>query len=278
VRNVLIFILIVLCACTSNLHDNKDRYIVLSPEIAELLTYLGVSEKIVGITAECDYPPTLSEKEIIGNFGQINLENVISLKPSIVFTTALEQADITNQLSKLNIKTVQFYPSNIIDLVGVIDSLGVLTNSQPAADSLNKFILTNFVEFEKKAQDLKNKQKAYIEIYGDPIMSVSNDSYVGQLLYYAGMENIFETLEREYSRVSAEDVVKLNPDIIILTYPGMSAKDVANRKGWNVINAVRGRKIYTIDDINPDLILRATPRNVDGVKALQNLLNQENIF
>ena len=267
-----------LFGCVNPIQDNQERYIVMSPEIAEILATLGVSDRIVGITAECDYPPELHTKEIIGNFGQFNLERILSLNPTIVFTTSLEQSEITEQLNRLNITTHQFYPRNTEDLIDLIRSLGEITGTETRADSLEKSLQAGFEQLTTHSSQLTahNKPRVYIEIYGNPIMSADNSSYLGQLLVYSGAENIFPELIRDYARVNAEDVVQLNPDVIILTYPGITAEDVRNRRGWSGINAIQNGRIYTIDDVNPDLILRAGPRNIEGIKRLIEVIYHEN--
>ena len=229
-------------------------------------------DSIVGITAECNFPVELQSKEIIGNFGQYSLESIIALNPTIVFTTALEQAEITSQLNKLNISTQQFYPKNTDDLLEMIQSLGTLTNTDSIADSLAIYLQNRFTDFLLLSETRNIKPRVYIEIYGNPIMSADNSSYLGQLLMYAGADNIFPKLIRDYAMVSPEDVVSLNPDIIILTYPGISASDVQNRMGWSSINAIQNNRIYTIDDVNPDIILRASPRNIEGIERLIGIL------
>ena len=269
---MMLIITFILFGCKNSIEEHKERYVVLSPEIAEILASLGVSDRIVGRTFECDYPLELQDIPSVGNFGQFSLERIMSLNPSIVFTSALEQNEITEQLKRLNIQTLQFYPRNTLDLLVMIDSLGVITGTQVTADSLSQFIQSSFENFRNSHRIRRGysseKPKIYTEIYGNPIMSADNSSYLGQLLEYTGAENIFPQLIRDYARVNAEEVVLLNPDVIILTYPGISAEDIKQRKGWGTINATLNDRIYTIDDINPDLILRAGPRNIRGIERL----------
>jgi iron complex transport system substrate-binding protein len=227
----------------------------------------------VGVTSECDFPVELREKTQVGDFGQTSLERILSLQPSIVFTTALEQADITIQLNKMNIKTVQKYPSSIEDLISMIKSIGAITDLASTADSLASYLREQFATFETEANQIEHKPRVYIEIYGSPIMTVSDGSFVGSLLRYTGGQNIFPELPRDYCRINPEDVVSQNPDIIILTYPGITVDDVINRKGWDTVNAVKNRRIYCIEEIDPDLILRAGVRNVEGVRVMREILS-----
>jgi len=246
-----------------------DRYVVLSPEIAEILASLGVVDRIVGVTAECDFPPELLSKQKVGNFGQVSIEQIVSLRPSIVFSSSLEQSAIASDLSKLNIHTVEMYPHDLSELLSMIEGLGKLCEKESEADSLIEYISTIH---SLQISPENKKPQVYIEIYGDPIMSVSDESYVGNLLKYAGGVNIFPTLARDYARVNAEDIVRKNPDVIIVTYPGVTVDDICRRKGWGDISAVKNRRVYTVDDINPDLILRAGPRNVEGVERLAEVI------
>jgi iron complex transport system substrate-binding protein len=267
-----ILTLMLLISCGRQSNSTENRYIVLSPEIAEILAHLGIEDRIVGITAECDYPPSLRDIDVIGNFGQISLERVVALNPSIIFASALEHDEIAVQLRRLNKRVYQLYPHNTQELMEMIKLIGEICEVEDRAYSLQNSMHEQFSRFHEIALLRENKPRVFIEIYGNPIMSASNASYLGQLLLYAGAENIFPELPRDYSRVNVEEIVSLNPDVIILTYPGISANDVKNRRGWSGINAVLNNRIYSIDDVNPDLILRAGPRNIEGIERLVEIL------
>ena len=133
------------------------------------------------------------------------------------------------------------------------------------------------IEIEKISQNNSdNSPQVYVEIYNDPIMSVSDKSFVGEVIQISGGDNVFAELPRDYSRVKAEDVINADPEIIILTCPPeFTAESIKIRKGWEVISAVKNDRIYTALDIDPDLIIRATPRIVEGMKQLQKIINDE---
>jgi len=140
--------------------------------------------------------------------------------------------------------------------------IGKSQRAQAVTDSLKLAVQ------KLKARKLTTAKNVYVEIYGDPIMTVSDSSYVGNLIELIGANNIFDTLPRDYSRVSAEKVVAANPEIIILTYPGVNPADIVQRRGWQELAAVQNQRIYNIEDINPDLILRSTPRVILGLEKL----------
>jgi len=268
---VFVFSLIILTGCSKSKELKGDRYVITSPEIAEIVCLLEGAKNIVGVTIECDYPKNLQEIEKVGNFGNINYEKIISLDPSVVFTSGLEQQAIASQLKKLNINTIPIYPQTIEDFFSAIivigEEINKLDRAEFVADSLKK-IIQNYNKFT-------NLPRVYIEIYGNPIMSVSDESFVGELITFAGGDNIFPKLPRDYSRINPEEVIMNDPEIIILTYPGMTKEQVMQRKGWEVITAVKTGRIYTTNDIDPDVILRASPRITEGLAGLIRIFHEK---
>ena len=284
------FLLIISCHKTEK-SNNAKRYIITSPEVAEIVCMLDGSQNIVGVTSECNYPVELKDIEKIGNFGKVDFERIIELEPTIVFTSGLEQDALASELGKLDIKVEKIYPHSVQEMIESIRTIGEKIDQKKRAEfiadslqiQINQLTNSTIAKVEKYKGSHNHSQgftssthfpKVYIEIYGDPVMSVSDRSFVGELVEIAGGDNIFSQLPRDYSRIDPEKVIEADPDIIILTYPGVTREHIKNRKGWEFISACRNNRIYTSKDINPDLILRASPRVVKGLKILQKVFNE----
>ncbi|MEA2096661.1 MAG: helical backbone metal receptor [Candidatus Cloacimonadota bacterium] len=269
-----VFAVIILVGCSKGEQKVGNRYIITSPEIAEIIYLLQGAENIVGVTIECDYPAKLHEIEKVGNFGKVDFEKIISLDPTIVFTSGLEQELLTTELEKLQIPTAQFYPKSIDNMISSIREIGELIGAEKRANFVADSLSTEIKKISQNNDD--NSPKIYVEIYNNPIMSVSDRSFVGEVIQKAGGNNIFAELPRDYSRVKAEDIINADPEIIVLTCPPeVTAESIKIRKGWEVISAVKNDRIYTALDINPDLIIRATPRVIEGMKILQKIFSYE---
>ncbi|MDP2172824.1 MAG: helical backbone metal receptor [Candidatus Cloacimonadaceae bacterium] len=259
-------------ACRQREASVENRYVVLSPEVAEVIAALGGLQDIVGITEECNYPSDLKLITKVGKFGMLNKEAILALKPSIVFTSALEQDAITQELKKLGLRVEQIYPRSLIEMISEIRRVGTIigkeTEGKALADSIAAFLSTL-----KQSASARAKPRVYIEIYRDPLMSVSDASFVGELIENAGGDNIFAVLERDYARVKNEDVISAMPEIMIC-YSQDTLESIVNRKGWQKIPAIRNRRIYFEKDINPDLIQRAAPRATLGMARLREIFDQ----
>lgn len=262
-------LLLLAASCRRGEVQKQERYVVLSPEIAEILAALDLTDRIVGLTDECSYPPALAEIEKVGAFGGVKLEKVLALKPSLVFTTSLEQDAIAQDLRRLGYRVESLYPKSVAEIYSGILHLGELTGSGDRAQALVKDMQTQISAIRQ--QNLgKSIPKVYLEIYRDPLMSVADNSFVGELIELAGGDNVFNTLERDYSRVNPEAVIKAAPDIMIC-YSRDSRQNILSRKGWQDIPALKNDMIFFESDIDPDLIQRAGPRIVQGIQRLSEI-------
>ena len=266
---MLLLILMSLSCQKADQKTDEIRYVVLSPEIAEILAAMGLEDRIVGLTDECTYPPSLQEIPKVGAFGAIKTENVIALKPSLIFSSGLEQEGISKDLERLGYQVVSVYPKSVAEIYESIMRVGEITGTDKEAESLVQS-MQGEIDALRQSNAGKSLPKVYLEIYRDPIMSVADNSFVGELIEIAGGNNVFDTLERDYSRVKAEDVIAAKPDIMIC-YSQDSLQNIRSRKGWLDIPAIRDSMIFFEDSIDPDLIQRAGPRIVEGLRKLSQI-------
>ena len=270
---ILLFVLILIVSCSAPIEkaDAPDpQIVVLSPELAEIVCALGAEEHIIGITQECNYPNALHKKNSVGSFSAPNIEKIVTLEPDAVLLTGMEQEIFKHKLQNLNIPVRQFYPSSIDALYETISELGQFLHREDKADSLIQYMQNVIISITQS----KENPTIYIEIYNKPLMTASSGSFVGDVIKQAGLINIFPKLPREYCAVSSERIVELNPDIILITYPGVIKKDIKERLGWSTISAIKNDRVFTTENIDPDIILRAGPRIVHGIQKLSQLAVQ----
>ena len=263
------------CSKSDKISSQRERYVITSPEIAELIYLINAQNNVVGVTIECDYPSVYKSLPKVGNFGKVDVEKILNLKPDIVFTTKLEQDELNHTLSKLNIRTISLYPKTVDEVLNSIVKLGEITGNKKRATFVVDSLKSELETIKTQNKKIIKKKRVYIEIYNNPLMSVSDESFVGNLIKYAGGENIFKTLPRDYSMVKQEDIIKKNPQVIISLLPGETKERIASRKGWQNIDAVKNGRIYTVKDIDPDVVLRAGSRIIIGIKSLQKLIYDE---
>jgi len=253
---------------------DKPRYISLAPSTTEILFALELDDEIVGVSSFCNYPPKAQSKVKVGTFSQPCIEKILSLKPDIIFCTGLEQAPIITKLKQLNLKICVSDPSDFEELLASIKEIGRLVNKENRAAALIEEMKKNIEEISSKVALIPHEARpmVFVEIWDNPLMTAGKGSFIDELIKLAGGINIASDTKRPYSYFSPEQVIKHNPNCIILAY--MNEKNPLNiireRLGWNNISAVKNNRIYS--DINPDLFLRPGPRLIEGLKEIHKRL------
>jgi len=246
------------------------RIVSLAPSTTEILFALGAGEEVVGVSSFCNYPQEASRKEKVGTFSQPNIEKILSLKPDIIFCTGLEQEPVVRGLKELNLKVCVSDPSNMEGLFSSILDMGKLISKEKEAEELINKMKRGIAEITSKSKLIpeQSRPKVFIEIWNEPLMTTGKGSFIDELVTLAGGKNIAYDTHRPFCYFSAEQVIKRNPDCIILTYmtSEIPTQAVGKRLGWQKISAVKNKRIY--NDINPDLLLRPGPRLVEGLKEL----------
>jgi len=265
--NKIIFISIFICLFFYYAAAAEPRYISLAPSTTEILFALGLDNEIAGVSTYCNYPEQAKNKTKVGSFSSPSIEKIISLSPDYIFCTGLEQAPVIAQLRQLNIKVYVADPVSVEELFNTIEEIGQITHKIKEASLLIEKMKSEIEEVSSKVKLIPQEErvKVFIEIWHEPLMTAAKGSVVDELVNLAGGVNIAHDLIRPYCNFSAEKVISLNPQCIILAYMDKEAplKLVQQRFGWNKIDAVKNGRVF--NDIDPDTLLRPGPRITRGL-------------
>ncbi|MBU1125045.1 MAG: cobalamin-binding protein [Candidatus Omnitrophica bacterium] len=257
-------------AQTSHAQEQNLRIISLAPATTEILYSLGLEAQIVGVSTFCNYPPQVKEKAKVGSFSQPNIEMILYLQPDIIFCTGLEQARAVVQLRHLGLRVHVSDPKNLQELLESVIKIGDITGKKPQASELVQHMRENIEQLNILTKDIpvEKRPRVFLEIWHDPLMTAGKGSFVDVMITAAGGVNIAHETPRPYSYFNAEEVLYRNPQCLILTYMSRQKplERMRKRLGWNAVDAVRDGRIY--NDIDPNLILRAGPRIVEGLQEL----------
>ena len=254
------------------------RVVSLSPGATEILYALGVGETLGATCKYCNYPVAAQKLPRVGDFMNPNLEAIIAQQPDLIITTGGVQRELVLKLQRIDIPNLMLYPHSVEEVLRNIDILGQVFRVTEAAKALIDRIRSRVEELTRDVSALPEAQrpKVYVEMWGDPLMAVGDRGYFGELIRLAGAVNILRGLsEAEYPKISAEHVIKANPDVMLLAHgddPEHAAEYVGKRPGWSDLSAVRSGRVYA--DLDMDLLYRPGPRLVDGLEQLIKRFHQ----
>lgn len=220
-----------------------ERVISLVPSMTESLFDLGFGSSIVGITDYCIYPKgKLEQLPRVGGPKSPDVSKLAGLKPQIVFANQEENSPETiKSLLNLDIKVWVSFPQNVDESLDELRNiLAIYHTDKPA---LQIVTLQNAVDYARVASESQPRIKYFCPIWHDSLgetlwwMTFNRFTYAHDVLSLLGGENIFANRQRRYPlkadlgiiyhkgeeggdtrypRVTAEEINKLAPDMILL--------------------------------------------------------------
>lgn len=243
---------------TADNNHSPQRIITLAPSITETAFALGLGNKIVAVTDFCDYPAETQDLPKVGGFINPNLEAIVGLQPDLVILLA-EHQKIVEQLHQLNIPTFSVKNNTLAGIQNSIQQIGQRTGQQKQAQHLIATIEHKIELIEQKTMGLSKPSVmlAMGHSIGDDQMSAvyiagKNDFY-DDLISLAGGQNVYQDERLKVPSISAEGILKLNPDIILDIFPEADDHDYdleSVKQQWqslNLLNAVKQNQIHIIE-------------------------------
>lgn len=256
------------------------RIVSLAPSNTEILFALGLGDRVVGVTDYCNYPPEVIKKrergeiQSIGGYTTVDVEKVIALNPDLVIASYGNGIQVVNAIKKFGIPVICLNPRNLEDIMRDIYIIGKVCNAEENATKLIEFMKNKINNIKNKIKNIKTRPRVIHIIWNDPIWVSGNNTFIDEIIELAGGENAIKY--EGWVVISLEDLLRLNPDIIIVSSgTGMS-------KGRNILyewvikirdlKAVKNNRVYVID---VDIISRPSYRLVYALEQLARFIHPE---
>jgi iron complex transport system substrate-binding protein len=250
------------------LEKQPEKIIPLIPSNTEIVYALGLGDKVAAVTDNDTYPEDVKNKEKIGGM-EVNIEKIISLNPDLVLAHNSSMSmlkDGIQQLKDAKIPVFVVEDAKTFDQVYTsIETIGKATGTEAKATEIVKDMKTRLAAVQEKAKAITTPANVWVEIGGPPeIYTTGKGTFMDEVLKVINAKNVAGNQEG-WPKVTEEDAVKLNPDVIVTAYgPGM-ANAVLARPAWKDVPAVKNKKVY---EVNADLTNRPGPRLIEGVEEI----------
>ncbi|MBW2000664.1 MAG: ABC transporter substrate-binding protein, partial [Deltaproteobacteria bacterium] len=107
------------------LQGAPTRIIPLAPSLTEILYFLGLGNRVVGVTTFSQYPPDARRKAKVGSYINLNVEKIISLSPDLVIGTVDgNDPGVIKILEQAGIRVYIVNPRNVQELLEAILRIG----------------------------------------------------------------------------------------------------------------------------------------------------------
>jgi iron complex transport system substrate-binding protein len=257
------------------LNASPVRIISLAPSITEVLYYLGLEDRVVGVTKFSYYPPEAAKKPSVGSYVNLNVEKILSLTPDLVIGTMDgNNPGIVDLLEQANIPVYIVNPRRVREAISTVSVIGEICGVRKRANQLFSELKRRIEYVAEKTLSLK-KPLVFMQINVKPIMSVNKNTIHHDVIGLAGGINMTQNEPITYPRISIEEVITRKPAVIIISSMERGGKFEGSRKSWLKWPGIPAVKMGRVHLIESDLVDRASPRIVKGLEIMARMIHPE---
>lgn len=246
--------------------QKPERVVSLSPSYLSMIEAVG--GKIVGrATSKVGtVPESMKAVPEVGLVYNINMENLLGLKPDLVLAGKNQHEKFVPLLESNKINVIELDAKTFNDVKKTLTILGEVYGTQEKAKAENDLLdkqvtaITGKLPKEKKRVVIMHATASAVTVEG-------KHSIAGCVSDLLGFENVAAAAlkgKSDKTPYSMETLVEQNPDIIFVTSMGKPGEienrlrlDFKNNPAWSSLNAVKANRVYVLPEnlflINPGL-------------------------
>lgn len=287
------------------------RIVSFLPAATEMICRLGLLDRLVGVSHECDYPPEVRGKPIVvrpainlKGLGLAEIDRVVSerirsgsslyqvdekllkdLAPDLIVTQDLCQVcapsgnEVAQVLKSLHPtpEILWLTPKSLEEVFENIREVGRATGRVAEAQSLVKEGEARLGQVSRLTRGAKLR-KVFCMEWIDPIYCAGH--WMAELVDRAGGVDELAKRGADSVRIPWEEVLRSAPEVLILSPCGYNLPETVrqapqffNRPGVHDLPAVREGRVYAVDA--NAYFARPGPRLVEGAELLAHLIHPE---
>lgn len=288
-----------------------DRIVSLLPSSTEIVCALGLRERLVGVSHECDYPadvaglPTLTEPKLDphGTSGDIDLrvreivqeglsiyrlrtDTLQELQPDVIVTQdqcevcAVSLSEVENAVRSfltLDVSVVSLRPGKLSDIWADIRNIAEAAGRQKNAEKLIRNLQGRLQKVKEKTRHMRRPRVVCLE-WLNPLMVAGN--WIPELVDIAGGEYGLVDAGAHTPPITWDVLAAYRPEVLIITPCGFpipqSQLDLPQLMAhplWQTLPAVQKNRVYVAD--GNAYYNRPGPRIAESAEILAEMLHPE---
>jgi iron complex transport system substrate-binding protein len=290
----------------------EQQIVSFLPSATEMACALGLSDQLVGITHECDYPPEIRGKAIVVrnvlpieqmsqreidtevaqrikdglSLYQVDGDLLRELAPDLILTQDLCQvcAPSGNEVSQvLNLlpkkpRILWLTPNSLQEIADNVRELGGATGRNKEAEELVAAGRARVEKIAALTRYVSHRPRVFCMEWLDPVYCSGH--WVPEMVRLAGGVDALAQEGRDSVRIYWDDVLEFAPEVLIITPCGFNLEKAVEQSNslstfpdWSSLPAVRNGRVYAVDANS--YFARPGPRVVDGTELLAHLIHPE---
>jgi iron complex transport system substrate-binding protein len=250
-----------------------QRLVTIFASNTELVTSLGLVDRIVGVEEYTRFPPEAAAKPKVGGRLGFSVDAVVAQRPDLVIVTPARQAahQLVDPMERLGVPVIVLLSRSVGEVLDNIRLVGRATGVPERGDALAEALQ---VRLDRVAQQVAGQSAPRIVMVtgrvGNGMLLVArSDTYTGEAMVLAGGR--FAIAGRgAVAQVSPEAILASDPDVLLFAGTKAALDDLVRLPGWRDMRAVRAQRAVTVSRSE---FLIPGPRTIDGIESLARWLH-----
>jgi iron complex transport system substrate-binding protein len=262
VIRLLLVCLFALAPAMTAAQDHPRRIVSLAPSVTEVLFEAGLGARVVGVTSHCRFPREVLGLPKVGGYLTPSYEALVALRPDLVVTLP-EQADLEPQLRALGFPVLRVDHRSLEGIIRSIEQVGDRGGAAPAAYRAASALRQALGAPGRRATGPRPRVLITFGRAEDfrRLTAAAPGTIHDDLITQAGGVNVLTSPAVAYPTLSAEGVIRLDPDVIVELASG-GADPAALRRQWNRLDSVRAVRIGRVHVFTGEFLSVPGPRFV----------------
>lgn len=254
------------------LPPSVERVVTIAPNLTEIVFVAGAGNKLVGVTTADDYPPAVDS---LPRFGALPLdfEAIALLEPDLVLANAnINNPRDAETFDALDLPILFFSFQNLDEIIQRIRTIGDLLGTAAAANVAADSLEAAIAALRRTTDQAETRPLTLFLIDDETLYAFGSESYMHALIDLAGGRSATAEVESVRPILNEEVVLTQKPEVIFGSFGEDydPARLLDLHPTWDIVPAVRDGRVYSL---NPDLVLRPTPRLLDGARLMAQRLH-----
>lgn len=259
---------------TLTLPHPARRIVALVPSVTGTVVALGAADLLVART-DFDKDPAVARLPSIGGGLNPSVETLVSLRPDLVLGWETSgRPELRDRLTAMGIPVFAIKTEDTTDVFRAIRNVGRLTGRAHAADSLSAS-LRGELDAVRASVAGASRPTVFYMAWNDPPLTAGPKTFISQVIEVAGGRNVFADATALWPTVSIEEIVRRQPDFLLLPAGEQGAAKAEGLKraaGWRELRALREGRGVTVPG---DAVNQPGPRLGEAARAVRDAIHPE---
>jgi iron complex transport system substrate-binding protein len=243
------------------------RIVSLAPHLTEIAYAAGAGARLVAVSAFSDYPPAALQLPRVGDGARVDIERILMLKPDLVLAwKSGNQATDIARLEGFGIAVWVSEASRLADIPRLLRATAQLAGTGASGEPAARHFEQAFERMRAaRVRDTHARVRVFYEIWHAPLITVNREHVISEIIEACGGINVFGQAASRTPSVTLEALLDARPQLVLGGDAFRDGVDFLSRWRQTVLTSLRKLPVRFIP---PDLMQRASPRLLDGMRAV----------